>query len=60
MTHDRKLSYRREDAMPPIGLAVIAAGCRGPNIVRTAVATPAFRLQWLVQPHVGVLLARLS
>lgn len=44
MTHDLKLSYRKEDAMPPIGLAVIAAGYRGPNIVRTALGTPASRL----------------
>jgi predicted dehydrogenase len=33
--------------MPPIGLAVIGAGYWGPNLVRTALATPAFRLRWL-------------
>ena len=33
--------------MSPIGLGVIGAGYWGPNLVRTAVATPAFRLQWL-------------
>ncbi len=31
----------------PIGLAVIGAGYWGPNLVRTAQATPALRLQWL-------------
>ena len=31
----------------PIGLAVIGAGYWGPNLVRTALATPAFRLDWL-------------
>jgi predicted dehydrogenase len=31
----------------PIGLAVIGAGYWGPNLVRTAMATPAFRLDWL-------------
>ena len=45
----------------PIGLAVIGAGYWGPNLVRTAQATPAFRLDWLfprtLKPH--VLLARL-
>src|SRR5258707_4397124 len=33
--------------MSPIGLAVIGAGYWGPNLVRTAQATPAFRLEWL-------------
>ena len=33
--------------MSPIGLAVVGAGYWGPNLVRTAVATPAFRLEWL-------------
>ena len=33
--------------MSPIGLGVIGAGYWGPNLVRTAVATPAFRLHWL-------------
>jgi predicted dehydrogenase len=32
---------------PPIGLAVIGAGYWGPNLVRTALATPALRLEWL-------------
>jgi predicted dehydrogenase len=31
----------------PIGLAVVGAGYWGPNLVRTALATPAFRLDWL-------------
>jgi predicted dehydrogenase len=31
----------------PMGLAVIGAGYWGPNLVRTALATPAFRLDWL-------------
>jgi predicted dehydrogenase len=30
-----------------IGLAVVGAGYWGPNLVRTALATPAFRLDWL-------------
>jgi predicted dehydrogenase len=30
-----------------IGLAVVGAGYWGPNLVRTALATPAFRLAWL-------------
>jgi predicted dehydrogenase len=30
-----------------IGLAIIGAGYWGPNLVRTALATPAFRLEWL-------------
>ena len=33
--------------MSPIGFAVIGAGCWGPNLVRTALATPDFRLKWL-------------
>ncbi len=33
--------------MLPIGLAVIGAGYWGPNLVRTALATPALRLEWL-------------
>ena len=33
--------------MSPIGLAVIGAGYWGPNLVRTARATPEFRLRWL-------------
>jgi predicted dehydrogenase len=33
--------------MTPIGLAVIGAGYWGPNLVRTAQATPALRLEWL-------------
>jgi predicted dehydrogenase len=33
--------------MSPIGLAVIGAGYWGPNLVRTALATPDIRLQWL-------------
>jgi predicted dehydrogenase len=30
-----------------IGLAIVGAGYWGPNLVRTALATPAFRLNWL-------------
>ena len=30
----------------PMELAVIGAGYGGPNLVRTALATPAFRLDW--------------
>jgi predicted dehydrogenase len=33
--------------MPPIGLAVIGAGYWGPNVVRSALATREFSLQWL-------------
>jgi predicted dehydrogenase len=33
--------------MSPIGLAVIGGGYWGPNLVRTALATPAVRLEWL-------------
>jgi predicted dehydrogenase len=33
--------------MLPIGLAVIGAGYWGPNLVRSALATPEFSLQWL-------------
>ena len=33
--------------MSPIGLAVIGAGYWGPNLVRTALSTPALRLEWL-------------
>lgn len=33
--------------MSSIGLAVLGAGYWGPNLVRTALATPAFRLEWL-------------
>jgi predicted dehydrogenase len=33
--------------MSSIGLAVIGAGYWGPNLVRTALATPAIRLEWL-------------
>ncbi|TDD70139.1 Gfo/Idh/MocA family protein [Actinomadura rubrisoli] len=33
--------------MKPIGLAVVGAGYWGPNLVRTAQATPALRLEWL-------------
>ena len=33
--------------MPPIGLGVIGAGYWGPNLVRTAMATPDLHVQWL-------------
>jgi predicted dehydrogenase len=39
--------------MPPIGLGVIGAGYWGPNLVRTALATPAVRLQWLCDLNVA-------
>jgi predicted dehydrogenase len=32
--------------MSPIGLAVVGAGYWGPNLVRTALATPGFHLEW--------------
>jgi predicted dehydrogenase len=38
--------------MPPIGLAVIGAGYWGPNLVRSALATPEFSLQWLCDLNV--------
>jgi len=42
-----------------IGLAIVGAGYWGPNLVRTALATPAFRLDWLcdlqVERALGVL-----
>jgi predicted dehydrogenase len=37
----------------PIGLAVIGAGYWGPNLVRTTLATPDLRLQWLCDLDVG-------
>jgi predicted dehydrogenase len=33
--------------MSPIGIAVVGAGYWGPNLVRTARATPGLRLEWL-------------
>ncbi len=33
--------------MSAIGLAVIGAGYWGPNLVRTAIGTPALQLEWL-------------
>ena len=33
--------------MSPVGLAVVGAGYWGPNLVRTALATPALQLEWL-------------
>lgn len=33
--------------MTPIGLAVVGAGYWGPNLVRSALATPEFSLEWL-------------
>jgi predicted dehydrogenase len=38
--------------MPPIGLAVIGAGYWGPNLVRSALATPELRLEWLCDLNV--------
>ena len=39
--------------MPPVGLAVIGAGYWGPNLVRSALATPEFSLQWLCDLDIG-------
>jgi predicted dehydrogenase len=39
--------------MSPKGLAVIGAGYWGPNLVRTALATPALRLDWLCDLDAG-------
>lgn len=38
--------------MPPIGVAVIGAGYWGPNLVRSALATPELRLEWLCDLNV--------
>jgi predicted dehydrogenase len=46
--------------MSPIGLAVIGAGYWGPNLVRTALATPALRLEWLCDLDVERALAVLG
>jgi predicted dehydrogenase len=37
----------------PIGMAVIGAGYWGPNLVRTSLATPALRLEWLCDLNVA-------
>src|SRR5438094_950286 len=37
----------RPSMVSPIGLAVIGAGYWGPNLVRTALATPALQLEWM-------------
>jgi predicted dehydrogenase len=45
----------------PIGLAVIGAGYWGPNLVRTALATPALQLEWLCdldEPRARAVLGR--
>jgi predicted dehydrogenase len=34
-------------ALPAIGMAVVGAGYWGPNLVRTALATPDLRLEWV-------------
>src|ERR1700722_20360258 len=39
--------------MPPGGLAVIGAGYWGPNLVRTALATPELELLWLCDLNVA-------
>jgi predicted dehydrogenase len=39
--------------MTSIGLAVLGAGYWGPNLVRTALATPTLRLKWLCDLDVG-------
>jgi predicted dehydrogenase len=38
---------KETNAVSPIGLAVVGAGYWGPNLVRTALATPALQLEWL-------------
>jgi predicted dehydrogenase len=43
----REAAIREHTRASPIGLAVVGAGYWGPNLVRTALATPAFRLKWL-------------
>jgi predicted dehydrogenase len=39
--------------MSPIGLAVVGVGYWGPNLVRAARVTPAFRLTWLCDRDLG-------
>jgi predicted dehydrogenase len=36
-----------DPALPAIGMAVVGAGYWGPNLVRTALATPDLRLEWV-------------
>lgn len=36
-----------DSAPPAIGMAVVGAGYWGPNLVRTALATPGLRLEWV-------------
>jgi predicted dehydrogenase len=42
---------RKRTNTAPIGLAVIGAGYWGPNLVRTALATPGLELKWLCDLH---------
>jgi predicted dehydrogenase len=47
--------------MLPIGIAVVGAGYWGPNLVRTALATPALELEWLCdldEERAGAVLGR--
>jgi predicted dehydrogenase len=44
---DATMAESRGEIMTPIGLAVIGAGYWGPNLVRSALATPGLRLEWL-------------
>jgi hypothetical protein len=44
---EREAVIRGSKETPPLGLAVVGAGYWGPNLVRTALATPALRLKWL-------------
>jgi predicted dehydrogenase len=44
---ERQLAMSERGRTVPIGLAVIGAGYWGPKLVRAALATPAFRLEWL-------------
>jgi predicted dehydrogenase len=39
--------------MPPVGLAVVGAGYWGPNLVRTALATPSIKVEWLCDLDLG-------
>jgi predicted dehydrogenase len=43
----REPAERAQRTMGAVGLAVVGAGYWGPNLVRTAQATPALKLEWL-------------
>jgi predicted dehydrogenase len=42
-----EVAIKERMQLPRTGLAVVGAGYWGPNLVRTALATPAVRLRWL-------------